>query len=226
MAEPIAIVALEGVTRTFPTAEAPLTVLRGVDLAIAPGETLAVTGPSGSGKTTLLNLLAGLDHPTSGVRRFDGVSTEGWDESRLAAWRREKVGFIFQDFRLLPRLTAVENVALPLELLGRSAREAMTRARELLSGLGLGERHRHFPGQLSGGEKQRVAIARAFAHQPGIVYADEPTGNLDYETSQRVLEQLLAMHQETGTVVVTVTHDPSVAGLMGRQLRLSGGRVA
>jgi putative ABC transport system ATP-binding protein len=222
----VAFLALEGVEKVYGDGPAPLAVLRGVDLVISDGEMLAIRGPSGSGKTTLLNLLAGLDTPSAGTIRFRGQAIEGWSENQRAAWRRQHVGFIFQDFRLLPRLTALENVALPLDLLGRSPRDAKARARALLEGLGLGERLGHFPTALSGGEQQRVAIARAFAHEPAVVFADEPTGNLDPRTSRAVMDQLLAMNADHGTVLVTVTHDAAVAGEMGRTVELREGRAA
>lgn len=221
-----AVVELVDVSKQFGEGAQAVVVLRGASLAIGEGETAAIRGPSGSGKTTLLHLLAGLDRPTGGSVRYRGEAIDGWSEDRRSAWRRSRVGFVFQDFRLLPRLTALENVALPLELLGRSPRAAADRARRLLSDLGLGERLHHLPSALSGGEQQRTAIARAFSHEPEIVFADEPTGNLDPATSQAVLDQLLATVAAHGTALVTVTHDEEVAARMGRRIRIVDGRVA
>ncbi|GMV38507.1 MAG: ABC transporter ATP-binding protein [Myxococcales bacterium] len=220
------VVELVSVTKQLGHGAQAVVVLRGASLAIAEGTTAAVRGPSGSGKTTLLLLMAGLDQPTEGSVRFRGEAIEAWSEDQRSAWRRGRVGFVFQDFRLLPRLTALENVALPLELLGRSPREARARATELLGGLGLARRLDHLPAALSGGEQQRTAIARAFAHEPDVVFADEPTGNLDPRTAGEVLDQLLATVAAHGTTLVTVTHDEEVAGRMQRQIRIVDGRIA
>ncbi len=219
------VLTLSAVVKEYASGGHALRVLDGLDLDVREGETVAITGASGSGKSTLLNLLAGLDRPTSGSVRFRGQPIEGWSEDRLAEWRRTQVGFIFQDFRLLPRLTALENVALALEVLGEPPREAARRAAEALGQLGLGERLTHFPDQLSGGERQRVAIARAFIHRPALVFADEPTGNLDPDTGARVLEQLLAVDAASRTTLVLVTHDAEVAARMGRHVRLVRGRA-
>ena len=214
---------LRGLTRRLPSGDRVLTVLDGVDLAVAAGEMVAILGPSGSGKSTLLALMAGLDRPSAGEVVLDGVPLSGLSEDRLALLRRAKVGFVFQSFQLLGHLTAVDNVALPLELLRRP--EPRRRAAELLERVGLGERGHHYPVQLSGGEQQRVALARAFAARPPILLADEPTGNLDRATGERVLAVFRELHDEGGTTSVLVTHDPEVAALADRRVYLRDGRV-
>ena len=216
---------LTAVTKDFPSGAENLRVLAGVDLAVKPGESLAISGPSGSGKSTLLAVLAGLERPTSGGVKRDGLEAVSWDEERLALWRRHRVGFVFQNFRLMPTLTAVENASFPLELLGESPARAEERARELLTELGLGDRLTHRPAQLSGGEQQRVAIARAYAHNPAIILADEPTGSLDRATASRVLDALVAVNERSGAALVVVTHDPSTSERMGRRVRLENGRL-
>jgi len=200
-----------------------LTVLRDVSLTLAEGDTCAIVGPSGSGKTTLLGLCAGLDDASSGSVVLDGHALEAMDQDARAALRNRRVGFVFQNFQLIPTLTAIENVLVPLELRGESggAREA----EELLRQVGLGERLGHYPAQLSGGEQQRVALARAFIHRPKILFADEPTGNLDAETSAPIVEMLFRLNREAGTALVLVTHDPALAALAGRVVRMSGGRI-
>lgn len=211
------------VVKRLPSGSALLTILDTLDLAIEPGEFVAILGPSGSGKSTLLGLLAGLDRPTSGEIRIDGERIDALDEDALALLRRRKVGFVFQSFQLLGNLTALENVLLPLELSGVvGARE---RARELLAAVGLGERGHHFPSQLSGGEQQRVALARAFAPRPAILFADEPTGNLDLATGARVLELLVELRARENTTLVLVTHDREVARLADRRIHLRAGRI-
>ncbi|ROR35198.1 ABC transporter ATP-binding protein [Inmirania thermothiophila] len=200
-----------------------LTILDGVDLSVARGERLAILGASGSGKSTLLGLLAGLDLPTRGRVRLDGVELTALDEEGRAAARAGRVGFVFQNFQLLPALTALENVMLPLELAG--AADAEARAREALARVGLADRLRHTPGRLSGGEQQRVALARAFAPRPAILFADEPTGNLDEATGREVAELLFALNREHGTTLVLVTHDPRIARPCDRVLELAGGRL-
>jgi putative ABC transport system ATP-binding protein len=200
-----------------------LTVLDGIDLAIEPGELTAILGPSGSGKSTLLGLMAGLDRPTEGSVLLDGEPIDDLDEDRLALLRREKVGFVFQSFQLLGNLTARENVLVPLELGGHA--DAGRRADELLASVGLAERLHHYPSQLSGGEQQRVALARAFGPRPSLLLADEPTGNLDAETGESVLEILLGMREREGTTLVLVTHDPAVAGCAERRVHLRAGRI-
>ena len=218
-----AIVALRGVTRRLPSGDRMLTILDRIDLEVARGEFVAVVGPSGSGKSTLLALMAGLDRPTSGEVVLDGERIDGLSEDRLALVRRHKVGFVFQSFQLLGNLTARENVQLPLELLGLPG--ARGRADALLAVVGLAERAHHYPSQLSGGEQQRVALARAFAPEPRVLLADEPTGNLDGATGRRVLEILTRLRAERGTTLVLVTHDPAVAALADRRIRLEDGRI-
>ena len=191
------------------TAEADLQILRGIDLEIKRGETAAIVGTSGSGKSTLLGLLAGLDSPTDGEVHLDGTDIVLLDEDERAVLRSQKVGFVFQSFQLLPALTALENVMLPLELAGRD--DAKPLAEDYLARVGLGERLQHYPRTLSGGEQQRVAIARAFAAKPLILFADEPTGNLDTATGATIIELLFGLNEEEGTTLVLVTHDTALA---------------
>jgi putative ABC transport system ATP-binding protein len=200
-----------------------LVVLDHVDLQIGRGEFAAILGPSGSGKSTLLGLLAGLDRPSSGEVHLDGERIDNLDEDALSLLRRRKVGFVFQSFQLLSNLTALENVLLPLELAG--ATDARARARDLLEQVGLGERTHHYPAQLSGGEQQRVALARAFAPRPKVLFADEPTGNLDAATGARVLELIADLREREGTTLVLVTHDREVARLAHKRIHLRAGRV-
>ena len=205
------------------TAESELEILRGIDLEIKRGETAAIVGASGSGKSTLLGLLAGLDAPSSGEITLDGVNIVNLDEDERATLRSEKVGFVFQNFQLLPALTALENVMLPLELAGiDSARE---KSEEFLSRVGLAERSHHYPRTLSGGEQQRVAIARAFASQPLILFADEPTGNLDTTTGATVVELLFGLNKEEGTTLVLVTHDSTLADRCQRKYIMTAGHL-
>jgi putative ABC transport system ATP-binding protein len=206
----------------MPSGARTLTILDGVDLTIRAGELVAILGPSGSGKSTLLGLLAGLDRPTAGSVRLDGNALESMSEDQLALLRR-RVGFVFQSFQLLENLTARENVLVPLELTGVA--DAAVRADEALAEVGLAERGHHYPAQLSGGEQQRVALARAFAPRPAVLFADEPTGNLDSETGAHVLELLLDMRERNGTTLVLVTHDVTVAARADRQVHLFGGQV-
>jgi putative ABC transport system ATP-binding protein len=200
-----------------------LTILDGVSFTIASGEAVAVVGASGSGKSTLLSLLAGLDTPSTGVVRLDGVALSELDEDGRARVRGAKVGFVFQSFQLLPALTALENVMLPLEL--RGDRDAQAPARRILERVGLGERLEHYPRQLSGGEQQRVALARAFVTEPDLLFADEPTGNLDTETGRAVMDLLFELNSQHGTTLVLVTHDERLAARCGRILRLAAGRL-
>ena len=200
-----------------------LTVLRDVNFSVSPGEFVAVVGPSGSGKTTLLGLMAGLDRPSRGSVTLDGVDLAALSEDGRARLRRERIGFVFQAFQLIPTLTASENVRVPLELGGRDG--AAARADELLGRVGLGGRGHHYPAQLSGGEQQRVAVARAFVHSPSILFADEPTGNLDAATGGRIVELLTELNRELGTTLILVTHDPDLAAQAGRVIRLADGRV-
>jgi len=212
-----------GLGKRVSTAAGPLDILSGIDLQIKRGETLAIVGVSGSGKSTLLGLLAGLDLPSSGEIRLAGQRLDDRDEDGRARIRAQLVGFVFQSFQLLPSLTALENVMLPLELAG--APEPRGQARELLSRVGLQARLDHYPKQLSGGEQQRVAIARAFSTQPAILFADEPTGNLDSSTGARIIELLFALNTEQRTTLVLVTHDEQLAGRCQRRIRLDSGRM-
>jgi putative ABC transport system ATP-binding protein len=215
----------EHLEQTYSSGGRPLTVLRDINLRIAPGEFVAITGPSGSGKTTLLGLLAGLDLPSRGSVRLDGADLARLSEDARARVRAAKVGFVFQTFQLLPTLTALENVLVPLELLGASGDGKEARARELLGNVGLGDRAHHYPAQLSGGEQQRVAIARAFVTRPAVLFADEPTGNLDSQTGERIIELLFDLNRETKTTLVVVTHDQSIAKRCGRIIRIEAGRI-
>ena len=205
------------------TAESELEILRGIDLEIKRGETAAIVGASGSGKSTLLGLLAGLDAPSSGEITLDGVNIVNLDEDERATLRSEKVGFVFQNFQLLPALTALENVMLPLELAGIDG--AREKSEEFLSRVGLAERFHHYPRTLSGGEQQRVAIARAFASQPLILFADEPTGNLDTTTGATVVELLFGLNKEEGTTLVLVTHDNTLADRCQRKYIMTAGHL-
>jgi putative ABC transport system ATP-binding protein len=212
-----------GVGKQVSSPEGTLAILSGVSLAIARGETVAVMGASGAGKSTLLALLAGLDEPTSGQVRLGDNELTRLDEDGRAAVRARHVGFVFQSFHLVPSLTALENVMLPLELAGRS--DARAAALEVLSRVGLAERVGHYPRQLSGGEQQRVAIARAFVTRPDVLFADEPTGNLDAATGERIMDLLFGLNAETGTTLVLVTHDRTLAARCGRVIRLDAGRI-
>src|SRR5438552_2805225 len=210
-------------TKQYRSGEHELTVLRDVNFSLPQGTFVAIVGPSGSGKTTLLGLLAGLDTPSSGTVLLDDSDLSALDEDARARLRGEKVGFVFQSFQLIPTLTALENVQVPLELRGDSG--ADVRARELLRRVGLGDRLDHFPTQLSGGEQQRVAIARAFSNAPRILFADEPTGNLDSDTGGRIVQLLEELNRESNTTAIIVTHDHSLAARTPRIIRLSDGRV-
>ena len=200
-----------------------VTILDDVTLSIPPKQMVAVMGPSGSGKSTLLGLIAGLDRPTEGTIVLDGIDITTLSESRMAKFRRMKIGYIFQSFHLIPTLTALENVLVPLELAGHAAAKDL--AAELLHAVGLQDRMHHYPVQLSGGEQQRVAVARAFACRPPILLADEPTGNLDSQTGRHVMDLLLSLHRDYGTTLVLVTHDRAVASLMHRVIALRDGRI-
>ncbi|MGQ0714293.1 MAG: ABC transporter ATP-binding protein [Gemmatimonadaceae bacterium] len=210
-------------TKTYESGAQSLTVLHDVNFTIRDGEFVAIIGPSGSGKTTLLGLLAGLDVPSAGTVMLDGADLAAMSEDARARLRGEKVGFVFQSFQLIPTLTALENVQVPLEL--RGDRSAAGRARELLARVGLAERTHHYPVQLSGGEQQRVAIARAFSNTPKVLFADEPTGNLDAATGGRIVELLESLNREDGTTLVLVTHDPAIANRARRVVRLRDGAV-
>ncbi|MGH7665111.1 MAG: ABC transporter ATP-binding protein [Gemmatimonadaceae bacterium] len=210
-------------TREYRNGAHQLAVLRDVSFTIPQGSFVAIVGPSGSGKTTLLGLLAGLDAPTRGDVVLDGTTLTSLDEDQRALVRGEKVGFIFQGFQLIPTLTALENVQVPLELRGDG--DATTRALDLLDRVGLADRLGHFPAQLSGGEQQRVAIARAFVNAPRILFADEPTGNLDGATGARIVALLEQLNHESGSTVILVTHDQTLAARAGRIIRLADGAI-
>jgi putative ABC transport system ATP-binding protein len=212
----------ENLTQSYRSGTGTLTVLQDISFAVEAGEFLAIVGPSGSGKTTLLGLLAGLDRPAAGEVWLDGVELSRLDEDQRAALRGAKVGFVFQAYQLIPTLTALENVQVPLELRGESD---PSRARALLERVGLGDRTGHYPAQLSGGEQQRVALARAFSTRPKILFADEPTGNLDQRTGAGIIELMTDLNREAGTTLVLVTHDPDLAGRARRILRLADGRL-
>jgi len=218
------ILKVERLTQTYRTAAGPLTVLHEVSFALGAGASLAIVGPSGSGKTTLLGLCAGLDRPSGGRVTLAGEELGALDEDARALVRNRHVGFVFQNFQLVPTLTALENVLVPVELRGESGREAGARA--LLARVGLGQRCDHYPVQLSGGEQQRVALARAFMNAPKILFCDEPTGNLDADTAAVVVELIFGLNRERGTTLVLVTHDGELARRCGRVLRLRGGAVA
>jgi len=218
----MSILRCESLTRSYVSGGREITVLRDTTFDLQPGAFLAVTGPSGSGKSTLLGLLAGLDRPTRGRVILDGRDLAALTEDERARVRAEAVGFVFQSFHLIPTLTARENVQVPLELRGEDGR---ARAEELLERVGLGDRGHHYPAQLSGGEQQRVAVARAFAHRPKILFADEPTGNLDAANGQNVIALLGELNREQGTTLVLVTHDPDLARLARRVIRLRDGAV-
>jgi putative ABC transport system ATP-binding protein len=212
----------ESLTKTYSSGGRDLTVVKNISFSLEPGGFLAIVGPSGSGKTTLLGLLAGLDRPTSGTVTLDGDALDQLGEDARARIRGEKVGFVFQSFQLIPTLTALENVQVPLELRGIDGRR---RAEELLERVGLGGRGHHYPAQLSGGEQQRVALARAFSNQPKVLFADEPTGNLDARTGATVVELMGELNRDSGTTIVLVTHDPDLASRARRTIRLADGAV-
>ena len=217
------VLRVETLTKTFPSGGRTLTVIDDVSFSVGAGDTCAIVGPSGSGKTTLLGLCAGLDQPTSGTVELCGVDLSPLDEDERAEVRNQYVGFVFQTFRLLPTLTALENVMVPAELRGDTDPQA--RAAELLDQVGLGDRLDHYPSQLSGGERQRVAMARAFINRPRVLFADEPTGNLDAETAERIEDLLFDLNETAGTTLVLVTHDEELAAQTERVLHLRGGQV-
>jgi putative ABC transport system ATP-binding protein len=209
-------------TKTYRSGDRRLTVLNDITFTIEPGGFAAIVGPSGSGKTTLLGLLAGLDRPTAGTVHLDGAELGALDEDELARLRGEKIGFVFQSFQLIPTLTAKENVQVPLELRGE---DAAARASELLTRVGLADRQDHYPAQLSGGEQQRVALARAFSIRPKVLFADEPTGNLDARTGSGIIDLMVELNRDLGTTLVLVTHDHDLAARAKRTIRLADGRV-
>lgn len=217
------ILEINNLAKTYVSANQQLTVLSDVNLSIAKGEMVAITGPSGSGKTTLLGLCAGLDRASSGSVILNGKALENLSEDERAAVRNESVGFIFQNFQLLPSLTALENVRIPLELRGEKNSKEV--ALQLLAKVGLAERSHHYPVQLSGGEQQRVSLARAFSNRPAILFADEPTGNLDAETSEKIIKLLFDLNKDAGTTLVIVTHDLELAKRTNRIISVKGGRV-
>jgi putative ABC transport system ATP-binding protein len=222
MANPT-ILKVEQLTKIYPSGMHQLAVLSDVSFSLDSGSSAAIVGPSGSGKTTLLGLCAGLDRPTSGRVFVDDVDLGDLDEDARARVRRESIGFVFQNFQLMSTLTALENVMVPSELRGDTG--VSKRAAELLGRVGLGDRLDHFPVQLSGGEQQRVALARAFINQPKLLFADEPTGNLDAETAAIIVDLVFALNREAGTTLVLVTHDPDLAARTEQVIRLRGGRV-
>jgi putative ABC transport system ATP-binding protein len=214
---------VHNVNKTYQSAGRTLTVLDNISFQVEPGATLSIVGPSGSGKTTLLGLCAGLDRPSSGSVELNGIPLENLSEDQRAQVRNRHVGFIFQNFQLLPTLTALENVMVPLEL--RGERNVKPVALDLLDKVGLADRAHHYPVQLSGGEQQRVSLARAFSNRPGILFADEPTGNLDAETSDKIENLLFDLNKEAGTTLILVTHNAELAARTGRIIRLKGGKV-
>ena len=218
-----AVLAAHKISKKVSSPEGSLTILSGVSFSIAPGESVAVVGPSGAGKSTLLALLAGLDLPSEGYVVLNGVNLGELDEDGRARVRAESVGFVFQSFHLVPSLNALENVMLPLELAGRD--DARDASRAIIERVGLGERWSHYPAQLSGGEKQRVAIARAFATEPAVLFADEPTGNLDTRTGETIMDLMFELNRKSSTTLVLVTHDNSLAGRCDRVLSLDAGKL-
>lgn len=217
------VLQLDGIARRYPTGSGQLTVLEDISFSVAAGERIAVVGPSGSGKSTLLGLMAGLDAPSDGRVLVEGRDLAQLSPSKLARLRGERMGFVFQSYRLLPTLTALENIAVPLDLAGRADADATARA--WLARVGLAERADHLPAKLSGGEQQRVALARALAPGPALVFADEPTGNLDSRTGAAMTELLFGLVAESGATLVLVTHDLALAGRAGRRIELSDGRL-
>jgi len=217
------VLTLEGVQLQLTSDAGPVNILRGIDLSVASGETIGVVGPSGSGKTSLLMVIAGLESVTGGRIEAAGHEISGLDEDSLARFRRDHVGIVFQNYHLVPTMTALENVALPLEFAGRAA--AFTLARERLEAVGLSHRLAHYPGQLSGGEQQRVALARAFVTEPKILLADEPTGSLDQATGDAIIELLFLLQRHSGTTLILVTHAPDLAARCTRIVQLADGRI-
>ncbi|WP_425565284.1 ABC transporter ATP-binding protein [Sphingobacterium kyonggiense] len=218
------ILQVSHVSKQFMLGGTSIPVLQDINFEIEEGATVSIVGPSGSGKTTLLGLCAGLDQPSSGTIHLNGIQLTGLNEDKLATIRNEHVGFVFQNFQLLPTLTALENVLVPLELRGIKVQEQTAKA--LLERVGLGHRSGHYPSQLSGGEQQRVSIARAFANKPKILFADEPTGNLDAETSQSIEDMIFELNRESGTTLVIVTHDLDLAAKTQQIIPIKGGRIA
>jgi len=218
-----AMIRLAGIELKLASAAGEVNILRGLDLEVAAGETVGVVGPSGSGKSTMMMVIAGLERPSAGRVEVAGSDLSALDEDQLARFRRARIGIVFQAFHLIPTMTALENVAVPLEFAGRV--DAFDRARRALDAVGLAHRLAHYPGQLSGGEQQRVALARAFAVEPLLLLADEPTGNLDGETGRQVIDLMFDLAGRRGTTLMLITHDPALAGRCGRLVRLLDGRV-
>lgn len=221
---PQTVIDLKNVELSLTSRAGRVDILRGVDLAIASGEAVGIVGPSGSGKSTLLMVMTGLERATAGQVHIAGHDFTALDEDALARIRGENIGIVFQSFHLVPTMTALENIALPLEFFGRP--DAFDRAREVLGEVGLTQRADHFPAELSGGEQQRVALARALAPEPKILFADEPTGNLDGATGEHVVELIFALQKRTGTTLVLITHDPALADRCDRVIRIQDGRIA
>ena len=219
------ILRLENVSKVYRRHDDTLTVVSRITFELKQGTTCAILGPSGSGKTTLLGLCAGLDRPSAGSIWLDGILLNELDQEELARLRNQKIGFVFQNFQLIPTLTAIENVMVPLELRGGRPAATQKRAQELLKKVGLYDRRSHYPAQLSGGEQQRVALARAFINEPKILFADEPTGNLDHETSHLIVELIFQLNQEHGTTLILVTHDQELAARAQRKLFLRAGSL-
>jgi putative ABC transport system ATP-binding protein len=217
------ILKIENLTKTYKSAGNTLTVLNNINFSVEEGSTFSIVGPSGSGKTTLLGLCAGLDRSTSGLVELNGIGLDNLGEDERAQVRNQYVGFIFQNFQLLPTLTALENVMVPLEL--RGEKNARIRSMDLLEKVGLANRSHHYPTQLSGGEQQRISLARAFSNQPKILFADEPTGNLDAETSEKMVKLLFDLNRESGTTLILVTHDMELASKTQRIIRIKGGNL-
>ncbi|TVZ28290.1 putative ABC transport system ATP-binding protein [Gillisia sp. Hel_I_86] len=217
------ILKINGLEKRYTSGSKQLTVLQNISFEVEKGQTFSIVGPSGSGKTTLLGLCAGLDEPNAGTVELCGYNLNTLNEDERAQLRNEEVGFIFQNFQLLPTLTAIENVSVPLELQG--AKDAASRAKELLEKVGLGDRIHHYPSQLSGGEQQRVALARAFSNRPSILFADEPTGNLDEETGEKVIQLLFDLNKDAGTTLVIISHDLDLAARTQQILKLKGGQI-
>jgi len=215
------ILKIENLTKTYKSAGNTLTVLNNINFAVDEGSTFSIVGPSGSGKTTLLGLCAGLDRSSSGLVELNNIRLDDLSEDERAQVRNQYVGFIFQNFQLLPTLTAIENVMVPLEL--RGEKNSRSHAMDLLDKVGLANRSHHYPTQLSGGEQQRISLARAFSNQPKILFADEPTGNLDAETSEKMVRLLFDLNRETGTTLILVTHDMELASKTQRIIRIKGG---
>ena len=217
------ILNIQNVSKTYQSAGRTLTVLEHISFSVEAGATMSIVGPSGSGKTTLLGLAAGLDRASTGSVELNGIKLDNLNEDQRALVRNKHVGFIFQNFQLLPTLTALENVMVPLEL--RGEKNVKPRALDLLQKVGLADRGHHYPAQLSGGEQQRVSLARAFSNKPQILFADEPTGNLDAETSEKIIDLIFNLNKEAGTTLILVTHDFDLANKTGRIIKLKGGKI-